>query len=116
MFVSATQDFRQHQTTAHLAQTMSFLALPIAELETKLLTELDENPALELVEELRCPGCGKRLAPTTRRSFTFLSTTRLGSARWMETRVSRAKSRRPSGSTSTFCGRSGRRFRPPSAR
>ncbi len=62
MFVSATQDFRQHQTTAHLAQTMSFLALPIAELETKLLTELDENPALELVEELRCPGCGKRLA------------------------------------------------------
>ena len=48
-------------TTAHLAQTMSFLQLSTAELETTLLNELNANPALELVEELRCPGCGKRL-------------------------------------------------------
>jgi RNA polymerase sigma-54 factor len=49
------------QTTAHLAQTMSFLQLATAELEATLLKEIDENPALELVEELRCPGCGRRL-------------------------------------------------------
>jgi RNA polymerase sigma-54 factor len=40
---------------------MSFLQLSTAELETTLLNELNSNPALELVEELRCPGCGKRL-------------------------------------------------------
>lgn len=54
------QDFR-HTATAHLTQTMSFLQLPAAELETTLAKELARNPALELVEELRCPGCGKRL-------------------------------------------------------
>ena len=40
---------------------MSFLQLPAAELETTLAKELARNPALELVDELRCPGCGKRL-------------------------------------------------------
>jgi RNA polymerase sigma-54 factor len=49
------------QATAHLAQTMSFLQMPTTELEAALLKELSENPALELVEELRCPECGKRL-------------------------------------------------------
>ncbi len=49
------------QTTAHLAQTMSFLQLSTSELETTLLKEINENPALELVEELRCPGCGRKL-------------------------------------------------------
>jgi RNA polymerase sigma-54 factor len=62
------------QTTAHLAQTMSFLQLATSELEATLLKEINDNPALELVEELRCPGCGRRLrqfpcptcaAPTT---------------------------------------------------
>ena len=55
-----SQDFRR-LATAHLTQTMSFLQLSAAELETTLTKELDHNPALELVEELRCPGCGKRL-------------------------------------------------------
>jgi RNA polymerase sigma-54 factor len=40
---------------------MSFLQLSTAELEGQLRQELDKNPALELVEELRCPQCGKRL-------------------------------------------------------
>lgn len=49
------------QTTAHLAQTMTYLHMSTTELEAALRTELNENPALELVEELRCPQCGKRL-------------------------------------------------------
>lgn len=60
MFVSHLHDNR-HQITAHLAKTMSFLALSTAELEATLIKELNDNPALELVEELRCPSCGKRL-------------------------------------------------------
>ncbi|MGH2523290.1 MAG: hypothetical protein ACRDH2_12365 [Anaerolineales bacterium] len=60
MFVSHLQETRP-QATAHLATTMSFLQLSTAELEVRLLKELDQNPALELVEELRCPECGKRL-------------------------------------------------------
>ena len=62
MFVRHSPEPRQHLTTAHLTQTMRFLALPVAELESTLLKEINDNPALELVEELRCPGCGKRLA------------------------------------------------------
>jgi RNA polymerase sigma-54 factor len=60
MFTAPIQDHR-HQATAHLAKTMSYLQLPSAELEATLMKEIDENPALELVDELRCPGCGKRL-------------------------------------------------------
>jgi RNA polymerase sigma-54 factor len=47
--------------TAHLAKTMSYLQLSAAELEATLLKEIDQNPALELVDELRCPECGRRL-------------------------------------------------------
>ena len=54
------QDVRP-QATAHLAKTMSYLQLPAAELEAALLKEIDQNPALELVDELRCPECGRRL-------------------------------------------------------
>lgn len=60
MFVSQRHDLRP-QATAHLATTMSLLQLPAAELEAQLRMELDKNPALELVDELRCPQCGKRL-------------------------------------------------------
>ncbi|MCS6909049.1 MAG: RNA polymerase factor sigma-54 [Anaerolineales bacterium] len=49
------------QTTAHLAQTMTFLHMSTTELEAALRNELNKNPALELVEELRCPQCNKRL-------------------------------------------------------
>ena len=52
----------RHQATAHLAQTMALLQMTTAELEASLQQELNTNPALELVEELRCPGCGRRLA------------------------------------------------------
>jgi len=54
-------DLRQHQATAHLAQTMTLLQMSTTELEATLRKEMDANPALELVEELRCPNCGRRL-------------------------------------------------------
>jgi len=60
MFNRHVQDHRP-QATAHLAKTMGYLQLSAAELETALLKEVDQNPALEIVDELRCPGCGKRL-------------------------------------------------------
>ncbi len=47
--------------TAHLAQTMSLLAMTMLELHQKIETELSTNPALELVEERRCPNCGRLL-------------------------------------------------------
>jgi RNA polymerase sigma-54 factor len=49
-------------TTAHLAQTMTLLGLTAAELRQKIEAELASNPALELVEERRCPHC-RRLLP-----------------------------------------------------
>ena len=41
----------RHVATAHLAQTMSLLALSNQELQDKVLEELAENPALEMLEE-----------------------------------------------------------------
>jgi RNA polymerase sigma-54 factor len=49
-------------TTAHLAQTMTLLGLTAVELRQKIESELASNPALELVEERRCPHC-RRLLP-----------------------------------------------------
>jgi RNA polymerase sigma-54 factor len=59
----ATQQIQDNrpQATAHLAKTMAYLQLASAELEATLLKEIDANPALELVDELRCPECGRRL-------------------------------------------------------
>ena len=61
----------QHQTqlptiqaSAHLAQTMALLSLNAAELQQKIDSELSNNPALELVEERRCPTCKRLLPPT----------------------------------------------------
>lgn len=51
-------------TSAHLAQTMTLLSLTGGELQEKIESELASNPALELVEERRCPMC-KRLLPET---------------------------------------------------
>ncbi len=48
-------------TTAHLAQTMTLLALPNVELRERVLEELSNNPALELLEERICPNCQRRL-------------------------------------------------------
>ena len=49
-------------TTAHLAQTMTLLELTTAELRQRIEAELSTNPALELAEEIHCPGCGRVVA------------------------------------------------------
>jgi len=48
-------------TTAHLAQTMSLLALNTLALRQKVEAELGRNPALELIDEHRCPTCQRVL-------------------------------------------------------
>jgi RNA polymerase sigma-54 factor len=48
-------------TTAHLAQTMSLLALSNLELRDRVQTEISSNPALELVDDRVCPSCHRRL-------------------------------------------------------
>jgi RNA polymerase sigma-54 factor len=58
MFQIQNQELR-HQVTAHLAQTMSLLEMPATEIRQKIRTELANNPALEIVEDSRCPGCGR---------------------------------------------------------
>jgi len=50
------------QTTAHLAQTMTLLSLTADELHQQIDSELASNPALEMVEERRCPVC-RRILP-----------------------------------------------------
>ena len=50
------------QTTAHLAQTMSLLKMNNGELIEEVERILNENPALERVEEIRCPQCNRRLS------------------------------------------------------
>lgn len=49
-------------TTAHLAQTMALLTLTAEELNEKIESELAANPALEIVEERRCPKCHRLLS------------------------------------------------------
>ncbi len=49
------------QITAHLAQTMALLEMTRDEIQQKVETELANNPALEITEERRCPGCGRVL-------------------------------------------------------
>ncbi len=48
-------------TTAHLAQTMTLLSLTASELRQQIDAELSANPALELVDERRCPTCHRLL-------------------------------------------------------
>lgn len=50
-------------TTAHLAQTMTLLELTTDELQQKIDNALASNPALELMEEPRCPHCRRLLPP-----------------------------------------------------
>jgi RNA polymerase sigma-54 factor len=49
-------------TTAHLAQTMTLLSLTASELQQQIDAELAANPALEILDEKRCPTC-RRLLP-----------------------------------------------------
>lgn len=53
----------RHQTTAHLAQTMTLLYYNTEELVQHIESELASNPALELIEERRCPMCHRVLGP-----------------------------------------------------
>ena len=62
MFQSHYQVLRP-LTTAHLAQTMTLLSLTAAELREQIESELASNPALELLEERRCPTCSRPLPP-----------------------------------------------------
>jgi RNA polymerase sigma-54 factor len=48
-------------TSAHLAQTMTLLSLTVQELQQQVEAELASNPALELIEERRCPQCHRLL-------------------------------------------------------
>ena len=61
MFQVQNQELRP-QITAHLAQTMSLLQMPATEIRQKIRTELANNPALEVVEDSRCPSCGRILS------------------------------------------------------
>lgn len=61
MFQVQNQELRP-QVTAHLAQTMSLLEMPATEIRQKIRAELANNPALEIVEERRCPTCGRTLS------------------------------------------------------
>lgn len=63
MYQNQWQQTTTH-TSAHLAQTMTLLSLTAAELQQKIDSELANNPALELVEERRCPMCKRLLPPT----------------------------------------------------
>lgn len=49
------------QATAHLAQTMALLGLNNNELLEAIEGELGKNPALELIDDRRCPTCNKKL-------------------------------------------------------
>lgn len=60
MFQLQNQELRP-QVTAHLAQTMSLLEMTADEIRQKIETELAGNPALEVIEERRCPNCGRTL-------------------------------------------------------
>ena len=60
MFQIQSQSLRP-LTTAHLAQTMTLLQMNADELAQKIERELSQNPALELLEERRCPTCKRRL-------------------------------------------------------
>ncbi len=49
-------------TSAHIAQTMTLLYMTSTELLQTIDSELAKNPALELLDERRCPMCGRKLA------------------------------------------------------
>ncbi|MEW6718646.1 MAG: hypothetical protein AB1345_14240 [Chloroflexota bacterium] len=51
----------KQQATAHLAQTMALLMMPAPELQQQIEAQLAANPALELIQEKRCPYCNRVL-------------------------------------------------------
>jgi len=57
------QHIQAPMTSAHIAQTMTLLYMTSTELLQTIDVELSKNPALELVNERRCPMCGRKLPP-----------------------------------------------------
>ncbi len=57
MIIQSQSHSLRPQTTAHLAQTMTLLELTGEEIHQKIENELASNPALELMDEIRCPNC-----------------------------------------------------------
>lgn len=62
MFIQKPVQKQRPVPTAHLAQTMTLLSLTTIELRQKIESEIATNPALELVEERRCPTCRRILS------------------------------------------------------
>lgn len=68
MRLTHTQGHYQTQspmTSAHIAQTMTLLYMTSTELLQTIDVELSKNPALELVNEYRCPMCGRKIPPNS---------------------------------------------------
>jgi RNA polymerase sigma-54 factor len=63
MLLQSQKPSLRPMTTAHLAQTMTLLELTTGELIQKIDNALASNPALELVDEPRCPHCHRLLPP-----------------------------------------------------
>lgn len=61
MLLQSQRPSLRPMTTAHLAQTMTLLELTTGELQQKIDNALASNPALELIEEPRCPRCHRLL-------------------------------------------------------
>ena len=61
-FVPYQKPSQKPITTAHLAQTMTLLGLNNLELLEKIVGEISSNPALDLLDERRCPTCNRKLA------------------------------------------------------
>mgnify|MGYP006295357493 CR=1 FL=1 len=62
MYQSQNQILRtQPQISAHLAQTMALLEMTSEEIRQEIETKLANNPALEVLDEHRCPNCGRIL-------------------------------------------------------
>src|SRR5512139_46584 len=63
MLLQSQKTSLRPMTTAHLAQTMTLLELTTGELLQKIDNTLASNPALELVDDPRCPQCHRLLPP-----------------------------------------------------
>ncbi len=61
MLIQSQSPSLRPMTTAHLAQTMTLMGLPAQELRQRIEADVASNPALELIEHKRCPGCGRTL-------------------------------------------------------
>ena len=54
---------QRQMPAAHLTRTMQLLEKTCTDLDSELSAEINDNPALEMVDEFRCPDC-KRIIPT----------------------------------------------------